>query len=529
MQRVRAFHWRNAVIQFRFHHYYAMDSWDGEQKKEGYNAVTSSPPSFVKRVVTFTGQTAYPPFMKFNGIGVRVRDCELKKGEMEEGEGRGTKGKEGARSGIGGNAGGARGEEVTEPTVALESPSWLEGCYVGSLKVVSCMRALKECFVLGGFSHVGIRQLGESYVLLSCDEGEGLSKILTENKAWFDEMFLTVAPWDESFAVKERSMWLRCERHPASNVVRSVLFGVGELVGEVVEIDEATKKKEKLEYVRIRVKIPFNSVVKVAKVLGINGVSCTVSFEEEASFRIFSTRRLAVIGMEEARRWIREASSEEGSVGTSLGVSAESEFEAVGGGEVGDEGGGGTEVYDGGDDVRGGRVSSTIGRVRKQGEGVPFQDALSGALMENDFLGAKVGSVSSPLMGDACIPNKSKATSDWGRRSIDEGSSCIGRGSLKVLEGVNGVGAEICNVSGKDFGWDSYVEVGPRHALIKEVGGKVLEGCKDADYVEVGPRRTLIKEVGGKELEGCKDADTEALAKAFCWNIWEVRVGLENQ
>ncbi|KAL9325905.1 hypothetical protein ACSQ67_006550 [Phaseolus vulgaris] len=153
-------------------------------------------------------------------------------------------------------------------------------------------------------------------------------------------------------------------------------------------------------------------------------------------------------------------------------------------------------------------------------------------------------------MVDVCIPNKSKATSDWGRRSIDEGSSCIGerglrsveeellgssserggvgsnvegrhsrgiagRGSLRVLEGVNGVGAEIRNVSGKDFGWDAYVEVGPQHALIKEVGEKVLEGCKDADYVEVGPQRALIKEVGGKELEGCKDADTEALGEGF--------------
>ncbi|KAL9277091.1 hypothetical protein ACSQ67_025359 [Phaseolus vulgaris] len=227
-----------------------------------------------------------------------------------------------ARSGIGGNAGGAHGEEVSEPTVALESPSWLEGCYVGSLKVVSCMQALKECFVLGGVSHVGIRRLGESYVLLSCDEGEGLSKILTENKAWFDEMFLTVAPWDESFAVKERSMWLRCERHPASNVVRSVLFGVGELVGEVVEIDEATKKKEKLEYKR--------------QVSGFFHKKVSGNWDGGGS------------------EVDTEASSEEGSVGASLGVSAKFEFEAVGGGEVGDEGGGGTEVYGGGDDVRAG-------------------------------------------------------------------------------------------------------------------------------------------------------------------------------
>ncbi|ESW17972.1 hypothetical protein PHAVU_006G002800, partial [Phaseolus vulgaris] len=267
-----------------------------------------------------------------------------------------------AQSGTGGNAGGAHGEEVSELTVALESPSWLEGCYVGSLKVVSCMQALKECFVLGGFSHVSIRKLGESYVLLSCDEGEGLSKILTENKAWFDEMFLTVAPWDESFAVKERSVWLRCRGIPLQMWCDQCFFRVGELVGEVVEIDEATKKKEKLEYVRIRVKIPFNNVVKVAKVLNINGVSCTVSFEEEASFPDFFHKKVSGNWDGGGSEVDTEASSEEGSVGASLGVSAKSEFEAVGGGEVGDEGGGGTEVYGGGDDVQGRRVSSTLGR-----------------------------------------------------------------------------------------------------------------------------------------------------------------------
>ncbi|KAK7353111.1 hypothetical protein VNO80_18550 [Phaseolus coccineus] len=77
------------MIQFRFHHYYAMDSWDGEQKGR-YSAVTSSPPSFVKRVVTFTGQPVCSSISTIH----EIQDCELK-GEMEEGEGRGTKGKEG--------------------------------------------------------------------------------------------------------------------------------------------------------------------------------------------------------------------------------------------------------------------------------------------------------------------------------------------------------------------------------------------------------------------------------------------------
>jgi len=441
----------------------------------------------------------------------------------------------------GGNEGGTQREEVTDLTVVLEPPTWLEGCHVGCLKMAPCTQSLKESFVLGGFSHFSLRYLGESYVLLSCAEDEGMSKILTENKVWFDDLFLTVVPWDESFAVKERLVWLRCRGIPLQMWCNQCFFRVGELVGKVVEIDEATKKKEKLEYARIRVKILFNSEVKVAKVLNINGVLCTVSFEEEASFLDFVHKMVRCIWDGGGSEVDIEASSEEGSVGASIGVSMESEFEAAGGGDVGGEGGGGMEGYGGGVEgnegaVQSRRDSSNLGMLRKQGEGVFSQGALSGALMENEFPGSKVGSVSLPLLDEACIPIKSKATLEWGGRIIDEGSSCIGerglrseeeeliggsfekggmgsnvegrpsrslvgRGSLRVREGVNVVGAVFCNVSGKEVGRESYVEAGPQQELNKEVGGKELEGCKDAD-TEALEEGVLLEHLGSKSWVG---------------------------
>jgi len=167
---------------------------------------------------------------------------------------------------------------------------------------------------------------------------------------------------------------------------------------------------------------------------------------------------------------------------------------------------------------------------------VPSQGALSGSLMVNDFLGSKVESVSPPLMAKACIPNNSKATTEWGRRSIDEGSSCFGerglrnieeeligrfsdrggkgsnvegsfsrglagRGSLRVFKGVNNEGTEICNVSGKEVGWESYVEAGSQQALNKEVGGKVLEGCNDAAN-EALAEGFLLEHLGSKSWVG---------------------------
>ncbi|KAL9276973.1 hypothetical protein ACSQ67_025480 [Phaseolus vulgaris] len=126
--------------------------------------------------------------------------------------------------------------------------------------------------------------------------------------------------------------------------------------------------------------------------------------------------------------------------------------------------------------------------------------------MENEFPGSKVGSVSLPLLDEACIPIKSKATLEWGGRIIDEGSSCIGERGLRseeeeVREGVNVVGAVFRNVSGKEVGRESYVEAGPQQELNKEVGGKELEGCKDAD-TEALEEGVLLEHLGSKSWVG---------------------------
>ncbi|KAL9285053.1 hypothetical protein ACSQ67_024583 [Phaseolus vulgaris] len=61
-----------------------------------------------------------------------------------------------------------------------------------------------------------------------CFEGENELKIkdaIEENKAWFEEMFDTIIPWDEQFM----------------------------LPGTLIEVDEATMAPEELEYARFKI------------------------------------------------------------------------------------------------------------------------------------------------------------------------------------------------------------------------------------------------------------------------------------
>jgi len=40
--------------------------------------------------------------------------------------------------------------------------------------------------------------------MFSCEEENGIGKLIVENKEWFDCLFESIIPWDESFVVKER-------------------------------------------------------------------------------------------------------------------------------------------------------------------------------------------------------------------------------------------------------------------------------------------------------------------------------------
>ncbi|ESW34080.1 hypothetical protein PHAVU_001G122700 [Phaseolus vulgaris] len=152
------------------------------------------------------------------------------------------------KNGVGENVNSLQGDEkVTQITVELEQDSWLEGIYVGCFKEFPCMQLVKESFVMGGFSLVKLRYLG-GIALLSCGEKGSLQKIIADNRTWFDEVFSSVTPWDGSFASKEHFAWIRCRGIPLQLWCNQIFFKVGAVVGEVVEIDEATEKRETLEF-----------------------------------------------------------------------------------------------------------------------------------------------------------------------------------------------------------------------------------------------------------------------------------------
>ena len=228
-------------------------------------------------------------------------------------------------------------ESVSIINVEMESPSWLEGCFVGSIKEVSCLQSIKESFVMGGFSLIRLRYLGESCVLLSCDVAGVLEKLIADNKDWFDGLFSSIVPWDGSFEIKERFVWVRCRGIPLQFWCYQCFINLGVYVGEVIQIDEATLKKETLEFARFRVKVSAASLVSLMKDFLINGLPCKVWFEEEVSVPDWKLNRFSGKWNGGYSEVDTEVGSEEGGAGGSLCDSVGFDYEEVPGAEVGEE------------------------------------------------------------------------------------------------------------------------------------------------------------------------------------------------
>ena len=135
------------------------------------------------------------------------------------------------------------------------------------------------------------------------------------------------------------------------------------MVGEVLEIDEATEKRETMEFARFRVKTMVSTAVNVEKELCINGCSCKVTFVEEVSFPEM------YLGKWDGGTYEvdTEASPDEGSLGASLCDSVGSEDGAAGEGGAGAAGEGRMGFED---TVQGKLVLECLGKERQLHEGV---------------------------------------------------------------------------------------------------------------------------------------------------------------
>jgi len=95
---------------------------------------------------------------------------------------------------------------------------------------------------------VKLRSLGEKFVLLFCNEAGYLEKLVVESKEWLDGIFESLVPWDDSFVVGEKFVWVRCRGIPLALWSSQCFEFIGSLVSSLVEVDDAMITREVVEF-----------------------------------------------------------------------------------------------------------------------------------------------------------------------------------------------------------------------------------------------------------------------------------------
>jgi len=119
-----------------------------------------------------------------------------------------------------------------------------------------------------------MKYLGGLYVLLSRESNEALQKSIEDNKETFAELFDSVVPWDNSFAVEDKVVWVRCRGIPLRFWNKNWFKQVATLVGALIEVDFATLQQEVLEFARLKVRVPVGGKSRLMKNIWFNDIEC---------------------------------------------------------------------------------------------------------------------------------------------------------------------------------------------------------------------------------------------------------------
>ncbi|ESW34547.1 hypothetical protein PHAVU_001G161800 [Phaseolus vulgaris] len=167
---------------------------------------------------------------------------------------------------------------------AEETPrDWLNKCYIGRVSDLNKVSSLNESFILGGLGYIKVKFLGGFHVLLKGENELKIKDAIEENKAWFEEMFDTIIPWEEQFVAVDKLVWVRCRGLPLKLWNTDCFKHIAALLGTLIEVDEATMALEELEYARFKIRVSVGCEAKITSYMKINEVLYQVSVEEECT------------------------------------------------------------------------------------------------------------------------------------------------------------------------------------------------------------------------------------------------------
>lgn len=131
-------------------------------------------------------------------------------------------------------------------------------CYVGRVKDPLHPFAVQEKIFEAGYFHIKAMPMGGDMVLIDSENLDSTMEFLEGAKDIWESFFSSIDPWSPNIVVRERYTWIKCFGIPVhvweECFFKFILMGKGTLI----DIDESTKSKRRLDLARVLVKTGMN-------------------------------------------------------------------------------------------------------------------------------------------------------------------------------------------------------------------------------------------------------------------------------
>ncbi|CAL0310563.1 unnamed protein product [Lupinus luteus] len=180
-------------------------------------------------------------------------------------------------------------EEIVNPSkesdfvfnTAEETPLWLRNSYIGLIPDQVDIGELKEKLLLDGFYSVHLIQLGGRTALLRVEEDGEMEALLHDERAWFENKFVSIRKWKPMDIAMDRFFSIRCFGILLHVWEEEFFEKIALQFGKFMGIDDCTRFRKNLKYGCIFIASPYRTMVDKAISVKINGVFFDIQVTEE--------------------------------------------------------------------------------------------------------------------------------------------------------------------------------------------------------------------------------------------------------
>jgi len=170
-----------------------------------------------------------------------------------------------------------------EIQVKEEAKEWLQRSYVGRLNKFCNIEDIKESFILNDLNFIRLRYLGDNVMLLTAKGEQSIEKAIIDNQERLSNTFESLLAWTNQTSIGYRRAWVRCRGIPIYLWGWECFEKVSAAIDTLISIDKATEEWDEIEYARLNVRLPIETIATKGFQMKINGKIYQISFEEEST------------------------------------------------------------------------------------------------------------------------------------------------------------------------------------------------------------------------------------------------------